>query len=105
MNIDNDIHALTTPELIVEWHDPTIDLRNTRLIPDIRMDRVGEIDRCRSLRKGNDITLRREYEYLVIEYIHLHLIHESSSFVHGFQDILDSPYPIGFMCLGRMPFL
>ena len=65
VRICDDLYALTIVEDIVEWDDLTIYLCDRELISDFAMDRIGEVDGCRTFRKGDDVSLRCEYEYLV----------------------------------------
>lgn len=43
----------------------TIDFGDREMIPDIRVDRIGEVDRSGSLRKSDDISLWGEDEDLI----------------------------------------
>lgn len=65
VRICDDLYTLTIVEDIVERDDLTIYLRDRELISDFAMDRIGEVDGCRTFRKGDDVSLWCEYEYLV----------------------------------------
>jgi hypothetical protein len=63
-------------------------------VPQIGVDRVCKIDRSRALGECDDISTRREYEYLILEHIHLHLVHELASCLIGIDDSFDRLYPV-----------
>lgn len=94
MNIRHDLYALTVVQCIVEWHDLPVHFRYRELVSYLTMDRIGEVDRCGSLRKSDDISLWREDEYLIRKDAHIHLTHELSSFERVFYDFFDRRYPV-----------
>ena len=50
----------------VERHQPAVDPRADAAVPDLGVDRVGEVDRRRAGRQRDDLALRREDEDLVL---------------------------------------
>ena len=73
MGIGRDIDALTVREIVVKRYDMAIYLCYGELIAELRVYRIGEVYRSRSLREGDDIPFRCEYENLIRKYIHMHL--------------------------------
>ena len=53
-----------------------IDLRADRRVADIGMDRIGEIDRRRAARQGDQPAVRREAEHLVMKEFELRMLEE-----------------------------
>jgi len=57
-------------------HDRTVDLGADRGVADIGVDGIGEIDRGRAARQGDQLALRRETEDLVLEQLELGMLEE-----------------------------
>ena len=102
--VRDDLDTLSVVELVVEWYDPTVDLGDRDCIAEVGVDRIGKIYRSRALWECDNITTRGEYEYLIFEYIHLHLVHELASRLVCIDDSFDGLYPVaifGFLTLAR----
>ena len=103
--VGDDLDTLSVVELVVEWYDPTVDLGDRDRIAEVGVDRIGKIYRSRALWECDNITTRGEYEYLIFEYIHLHLVHELASCLICIDDSFDGLYPVaifGFLTLARL---
>lgn len=92
-------------QYIVEWDDLSIYFCDHEFIPELAMYSISEIYRRRSFRKGYDISLRGEDEYLISKDIHVHLLHELTSFHAVLDDILDRLHPVAVSRLHGLPFL
>lgn len=65
MWIGGDLDTFSIREGVVEWDDMTIYLGDGELVSELRVDSIGEVYRRCSLREGDDISARREDEYLI----------------------------------------
>ena len=72
----NDFDHIAILELIFDGNNIAVYLRTDTLITHIGMNTEGVIDRCRSLGKGFDITIRRKNVDLIGEEGHLQIGHE-----------------------------
>src|SRR5438477_9372710 len=72
----DDLDDVARRETVVEWHDPAVDLRADRAMPDVGVDPVREVDRRRARGKALDLSLRREDEDLVLEDVDLERLDE-----------------------------
>lgn len=90
----DDLDTLTIVEYIIKWYNSAIDLGYGDCIAEVGVDRICEIDRSRSFGQRHDISTRCEYEYLILEDIHLHIIHELTSALIYINNSLDRLYPI-----------
>jgi hypothetical protein len=61
-----DLDGVAGVERAVERHQPTVDARADAAVPDLGVDRVREVDRCRARGQGDDLALRREDEDLTL---------------------------------------
>ena len=103
--VRDDLDTLSVVELVVEWYDPTIDLGDRDRIAEVGVYRIGKVDRGRALWECDDISTRCEYEYLILEHVHLHLVHELASCLISIHDSFDGLYPVaifGFLTLARL---
>ena len=105
MDIGDYLDTLSIVEYVVEWYDLTVYFSDRELISELRVYSIGEVYWSSSLRKGDDIPFWREDKYLIRKYIHMHLLHELSSFETVFDDILDSLHPVAICRLHGLPFL
>lgn len=105
MDIGDYLDALTVMQDVVKWYDLPIHLRNHEFIAELAVYRVREVYWSRTLRKCDDISLRGEYEYLICEYAHMHLLHEFASLHTVFDDIFDRLYPVAVCGLYRLSLL
>ena len=104
----DDLDTLSVVELIVEWYDSTVDLGDRDRIAEVGVDRICKIYRSRTLWECDDITTRGEYEYLIFEHIHLHLVHELAPCLVCIDDSFDGLDPVavfGFLTLARLRVL
>ena len=103
--VRDDLDTLSVVELVVEWHDSSIDLGDRDRIAEVGVDRIRKIYRSRALWECDDISTRCEYEYLILEHIHLHLVHELASCLICIDDSFYGLYPVaifGFLTLARL---
>ena len=71
-----DLDRITRLESGVERYETAVDLGANAAMPDVGVNRVGEVDRRRSDRQLDDLALRREDEDLVLIEIELQVRHE-----------------------------
>ena len=81
-------------QLIIERHNLAVHLGDGEMIADIRVDRVGKINRCRSSRQRHDISLWSKKKYLILKNIDLHVAHELDSFLVFVDNFFDGFDPI-----------
>lgn len=108
ISVGDDLYTLSIVELIIKRDDMTIYLGYCDSISEVRVDRICKIYRRRSLGKCDNIATRGEYEYLVFEYIHLHLMHELTSSLLGINDSFDRLHPVavfGLLTLATLTIL
>ena len=59
------LHDLAVGQRALQLSDLPVNLGTHAGMADLCVDGVGEIDRCRIPRQGNDLSLRREYVNLL----------------------------------------
>lgn len=105
MDICDDLDTLTVLERIVEWDDLTIHFRDREFVPELRVDRIGEVHRSRAFWQGDDISFWREDKDLGREDVHTHLTHELFPFDSILDNTLDRLDPVTILRLGRCSLL
>ena len=71
-----DLDLVAVGELGDQRRDLAVDLAADRVVPDVGMNRIGEIDRRRFGRQCDQLALRREAEHLVVEQFELGVLEE-----------------------------
>ena len=71
-----DLDDVAAVELVVQRHDLAVDLGADAAVPDVGVDRVGEVERGRAGGEVLDLALRREDEDLVLEQVDLERLEE-----------------------------
>ena len=82
-----DLNDVTVLKRIVERHHPAVGLGPDAAVPDLGMDPVSEVDRGRTTRQGEYITLGGEDEDLVAKHVDLDRIHELLGVEHLFLPV------------------
>ncbi len=72
----DDLDDVAVLELVVERHEPVVDLRADAAVADVGVDAVGEVERRGARRQFLDVAFRREDEDLVLEDVELHALDE-----------------------------
>ena len=97
-----DLHRVTGLKLVVKGHEPATDPGSHRPVADVRVDRVGEVDRRRPRREIHDVPLRREHEHLSLVEVDLQARHELAGIRHLLLPFEHPPEPGDFgLLVGR----
>lgn len=102
--VDDDLDPIPVLQFAVERHDPTVHFGDCKVIPEVRVNRVGEIDRGGPLREIDDISFRGKDEDSVIEESELHGRHEFTIFLllALIDNLLDLRDPVHVLCNLRL---
>ncbi len=79
---------------IIKRYDLPVDLGDGELVPEIGVDRIGEVNWGGSLGKREDVSFGCKDEYLIREDIDVHLTHEVHTTLCCIHDSLDGLHPI-----------
>ncbi len=96
-----DLHGVAGGEGRVEGHEPAVDPRADAAVPDLGVDRVGEVDRVGPGRHRHDPALRGEDEDLVLLEVDLQRLHELGRVLGLLLPVHEALEPDEVVGLGR----
>jgi hypothetical protein len=96
----DDLDLIAVAQLRAQGGQPAVDLGADAGVADLRVHRIGEIDRGRAARQGDQIALRGEGEHLILEHLELGVLEEFLGSGGVFEDVEEFAQPAVLRALG-----
>ena len=101
----DDLDLVAVGELRAQRQHAAVDLGADAGVADLAVHRIGEVDRRRAARQGDQLALGREAEHLVLEHLELGVLEELLGVGRLVEDVDQAAQPGILRRVGRRPAL